>query len=45
MRKIKDWIMKPAKPYQFWLPQSGLSGGLIILAFSLVIMLIIELVK
>jgi hypothetical protein len=22
------WFFKPAKWYQFWLPQSGLSGGL-----------------
>ena len=27
--KIRNWYMKPAKWYQFWLPQSSAIGGTI----------------
>jgi hypothetical protein len=27
---IFKWLTKPAKWYEFWLPQSGVAGGLIV---------------
>jgi len=30
MKLLKMWFMKPAKWYYFWLPQSGLAGGIIV---------------
>ena len=29
MNAFVKWLHKPAKPWQFWLPQSGAMGGLI----------------
>jgi hypothetical protein len=28
--KLFAWLTKPAKWYEFWLPQSGVTGGLIV---------------
>lgn len=30
--KIDAWLYKDAKPWQFWLPQSGYIGGAILAA-------------
>lgn len=27
--RVVSWVQNPARWYQFWLPQSGLLGGLI----------------
>lgn len=35
---MKEWLMKPAKWYEFWLPQSGVVGGTIcsVILYSIV---------
>ncbi len=30
MSRINEWMMTPAHWYEFWMPQSGLVGGLIV---------------
>ncbi len=30
MKLLRAWWFKPAKPWQFWMPQSGAIGGLIL---------------
>jgi len=39
---LKKWFSKEAKRYQFWLPQSGSSGGVIL---GVIILIINELSK
>lgn len=34
---IKRWVNKPARWYNFWLPQSGAVGGIISALFFLII--------
>ena len=29
MKRFEQWIERPAKWYEFWMPQSGLHGGAI----------------
>lgn len=38
MSRVRAWWRRPARPWEFWLPQSGLSGGVIggVLAAALV---------
>ena len=34
-----EWINKPAKPYEFWLSQSGVIGGVILGSILFIIFL------
>jgi hypothetical protein len=38
---IYEWWMKPARRWQFWLPQSGILGGMILGAIIIAIAFII----
>lgn len=39
--KICDWAFKDADWYEFWLPQSGFSGGLIAAGIVITIFILI----
>lgn len=41
MEILNKWWFKPAKYWQFWLPQSGIIGGMILGAFILAIIIVI----
>lgn len=38
---IKRWTFTPAKWWQFWMPQSGLRGGLIIWIICFIVWILI----
>ena len=42
MKTIIEWMKKPAKAWQFWLPQSGLNGGTV---FGVIVFLIVLLLS
>ena len=41
MKNFKQWYFKPAKWWEFWLPQSGIEGGVILGAVLSLILFIV----
>lgn len=39
---IAHWLFKPAKWYQFWLPQSGFFGGILVLVVLLPLLFVLN---
>jgi len=37
-----DWITKDAKWWEFWMPRSGFTGGMILVAIVFVALLLID---
>lgn len=44
MNIIERWLVRPAKWYQFWLPQSSFIGGIILVGVTLILLTLLGVV-